>query len=319
MNNPFEIDLNSFKSKITNTKVKKVVNVYQQEYINGKAEGFGDYLRGCISLSLLCSKLGLEFGMNIKNHIIKHFMNVSFHIDNSIDYNSIKKISIAGKYSDKNDIECILSEINNTNYEICYLYTTLFFNDTVLYNNSNKLYINPIIRSIIPNNTMIDILNKLIIQLGLNLNNQSYNIIHIRCGDNLLLNNNSDKTTIDSFISFIIKKIQKNMILPMNRSNKYVIIGDNIYCKQAINTRLSNTIMINNIEPVHLGLGNTNLNNVMGTMLDFYLMARAYQIISFSRYSHGSGFSKWASFLFNRNYIQYSFNDVIRNFTSFNI
>jgi len=100
----------------------------------------------------------------------------------------------------------------------------------------------------------------------------------------------------------------------MNPYSIYIIIGDNTYCKIALNQVFSNTIIINDVSPVHLGLGETNLKNVMGAMIDFYLMSNASQIISFSRYFHGSGFSKWASFLFNKPYIQYIFNDVTSNF-----
>lgn len=302
------LDLTNYKNSITNKNVKQIVNVYQQTYINGSAEGFGDYLRGCISLSLLCSYLNLEFGMNIKNHIIHNFINTSNHQDNSINYNSIKKISIADKYSNTNDINEIISEINNTRGEICYLYTTLYFDQTTLYNNSKNLYIYSVIKYIIPNNNLNNLMNQFINEYK--LNQRGYNIIHIRGGDEFLIKNSFNKTIIDTFIIFMIQKLKRIM----NRSFVYIIIGDNNYCKKILNNAFSNTININNTNPVHLGIGNTNVNNVMSTMMDFYLMSNASQVISFSRYTHGSGFSKWASFLFNKPYIQYIFTDVNSNF-----
>lgn len=303
-----KLDLDKYKDSIKNKKVKKVVNVYQQTYINGSAEGFGDYLRGCISLSLLCSFLNLEFGMNIKNHKIHHFINTSNHIDNSIDYNNIKKVSIADKYSNIYDINEIILEINNTKDEICYLYTTLYFHYDTLSNYSNKSYLYQIIKNIIPNDNLNTLLNGCMKQY--NLINKKYNIIHIRGGDEFLKNQTPNKDTIDTFITYIIQILKKKI----NRSSIYIIISDNSYCKSTLNKYFSNTIIMNEIDPVHLGIGDTNLNNVMGTMMDFYLMSNALQIISFSRYSHGSGFSKWASFLFNKPHIQYIFNDVSSHF-----
>jgi hypothetical protein len=303
-------DLIFFKQKLTNKRVKKVVNVYQQKYINGNADGFGDYLRGCISLSLLCHLLNLDFGMNIKNHLIHHFINTTNHVDTNIHYDTIKKVSIAGKYSNKNDVDDIISEINKTQDEICYLYTTLFFEPTLLYNDANTLYIKKVIINILPNNRLNDTINEYIIKN--NLNKINYDIIHIRGGDDLLLNNPANKPFIDMFILYISKKLKKHI----NRNKLFIIIGDNAYCKLCINSIYPNTIIIRNISPVHLGMGNTDMSNVMGTMIEFYLMAKASQVISFSRYSHGSGFSKWASFLFNKPHIQYIYTEVNNNFNN---
>ena len=81
--------VNSFKNK----KIKKIVNVYQPNLINIKPGGFGDYLRGCISLSLLCKIIDVEFSMNIKNHPMSKYIYTDNHEDTNIDYETIIGLS----------------------------------------------------------------------------------------------------------------------------------------------------------------------------------------------------------------------------------
>jgi len=310
--NTLHTNINNYshlKDKIKNKNVKKIVNVYQQKFINANAAGFGDYLRGCISLSLICDALNIEFGMNIKNHPIQNFINTKNHLDADISYNNIKGVSICGKVCDETDIDNIILEINSTEGEICYLYTTLWIDENELNKYINKQFIVNVIKYLMPsgnlNVKMLDFLNKY------NLNKINYRIIHIRGGDDMLVNNNYDEYFMNGFASYIVSKLKKTI----NNSNLYIIISDNIQLKNFVNRHFSNTSIINNT-PVHLGIGNIDENNVMGTMFDFYIMANSSQIISFSRYNHGSGFSKWASFLFNKPYTQYIFTEVNNNFNN---
>jgi hypothetical protein len=304
-----EHELNNLKHKITNKNIKKIVNVYQHKYENTVSNGFGDYLRGCISLSLLCYFLNLEFGMNIKNHPIHNFIIIDKHIDDNISYGKIKGISIVDKPSDINAIQEIIKEINSNEMEICYLYTTLYFEEEFLRKYYNKLYTMNVIKYLIPNDEILNPINKTRSIFKLNKNN--YDIIHIRGGDNLLINNYASKEYINAFISFIIKKLRYHI----NNSKFHIIIGDNKICKLAIKNATPNSIMFD-IDPIHLGMNNLNNSNVKGTMFDFFLLANATNVISFSRYMHGSGFSKWGSFLFNRPHIQYSFTDINSKFSN---
>jgi len=57
-------ELKQTSQKFENTELKKIVNLYQKKYINGKAQGLGDYLRGCYCLFQVSQILGLEFDMD---------------------------------------------------------------------------------------------------------------------------------------------------------------------------------------------------------------------------------------------------------------
>jgi hypothetical protein len=49
-----------------------------------------------------------------------------------------------------------------------------------------------------------------------------------------------------------------------------------------------------------------DINSLKNTLIDFYLMSQSKQIISFSVYQHGSGFSKWCAVTYEIPYVCYS-------------
>ena len=51
-------------SRFNNTKLKKIVNVYQVDYINGKSSGLGDFIRGSFCFMQLAKLLNLEFDID---------------------------------------------------------------------------------------------------------------------------------------------------------------------------------------------------------------------------------------------------------------
>lgn len=294
-------------NEITNNKVKKIVNVYQIEYENGRqCGGLGDFLRGCITLSLLCHKFGLDFGIDFNNHIIGNFINSNNNEKNqSIPYNNIKLVGMNGIFGQ--DLEEIVQLINKTNEEICYLCTTINFENN-LSMAMCKLTNKNIIKCLLPNAQIIENIN--IIYSDYKIKSNEYGIIHVRGGDSFLLNNQLDSNYTNLFINFIFNKIKKKIYF-----KKYILISDNSYLKNSIK-HLNNLIVVNDISPVHLALGNMNDLNVMWTLIDFFLIAGSNEVISFSRYMHGSGFSKWGSFIFNKPYIQYIYNEINSNFNS---
>jgi hypothetical protein len=60
--------------KFNNPILKRVVNVYQTNYVNKLPQGFGDYLRGCYCLYQICNALGLEFAMDLDGHPMSKFL-----------------------------------------------------------------------------------------------------------------------------------------------------------------------------------------------------------------------------------------------------
>ena len=57
-----------------NKKLKKLVHVYQLNYINGKSPGLGDFLRGSFSFMQLSKLYNLDFDIDFSNHPMSKYL-----------------------------------------------------------------------------------------------------------------------------------------------------------------------------------------------------------------------------------------------------
>lgn len=286
------------KFAFTNTKLKKIVNVYQLNYKNGKSFGLGDFIRGCFFLNQLCYILQIEFDLDISKHPMSKFIeNCTKNFD--IDYDSIT-IDQTLKLNTRDEIhkyaENLIQQLNNHNSEIYYLCTNEFpFCDNVKHNAIQKIKSN-----LIPNNTMNNYIDETLYNLKLKKN--EYVTIHIRTGDKYLTTNElHNKADIKNIINFLITNTNKN--------KKYLIISDSNKLKYHLRIFFNFYMTFNQIE--HLGgefSPSEENDGVKNTLLDFYLMSYSNAVISLSCYSHGSGFSKWCAKIHNIPYICYKIN-----------
>ena len=115
-------NLGYIKSIYKNTKIKKIVNVYQKQYTNTKAQGFGDFLRGSIYLTYICIILELDFDIDIKNHPMSKYLNYDTSLYN-INYSNIEAfIDYSVGVNEKQFILNFIQTLNNYNEEIFYLF-----------------------------------------------------------------------------------------------------------------------------------------------------------------------------------------------------
>jgi hypothetical protein len=70
-------------------KLKKLVHVYQLNYINGKSPGLGDFLRGCFCFLQFSKLYNLEFDVDFSNHPMSKYLENIQHTD-GLDYNNIE-------------------------------------------------------------------------------------------------------------------------------------------------------------------------------------------------------------------------------------
>ena len=287
------------KSKYKNTKLKKIVNVYQKNYTNTKGQGFGDFLRGSFYLTYVCMVLGLEFDIDIKNHPMSMYLNNDISLYN-IDYTNIKAyIDYSLGVDEKNFILNIIQKLNEYNEEIFYL----FNNSIPLFNIENPEFNiiqkarNIIIPKIEPKNFILEMLDN---KLNMcNLKRNQYGIIHIRAGDYFM----NIKKNIDSHKHQISVKHLNDIITFISRyfskKNKYIVVGDSNKIKKIISSKFNNILNFDT-EITHLGEDdNINDNALIETLLDFNIMRFSNSIISFTAYGHGSGFSKYCATLYN--------------------
>lgn len=293
-------DLSKFTNKFTNKKLKKIVNVFQLEGINGKTPGLGDFLRGSFCLLQLSQLLNLDFEIDISNHPISKYIDGSSSVD-GVDYNNIiiyreynfnfnSKIKIYDEKIINLNPDFLNQTIEWLNSIDCEIFG--FFSNAVPFFYKHTQYgINLINSKLQPNILMNVHIDNSLKELGLIKKN--YDVIHIRTGDEYLLN----KKKMDvNFINEIKKKINNFIVKGCN----YLILSDSNYLKSILNIYPNFYISIKNIE--HLGgetINEDNSEGIINTMIDYYMMSYSNAIICLSVYNHISGFSKYCSVLNN--------------------
>lgn len=277
------------------THVKKIVNVYKPYFKNKKANGFGDFLRGCYFLIQYCNIAKIDFDINMRYHAIHDVLCTEFdeidtqYLDNIVqsninnyDHGPHKKMKDTTYINIINQINTYLlsckCDKEGTIYVSIIPYPIFIIQDNERSLMRAKLSYNPILQ------TEIDkIFNKY------TLKEKEYNIIHIRSGDKYLLNY-SDIISNANFVNNIINEIDNNITqLPT------ILLSDNSYLKQYIKIKYENMIILDNI-PSHTGEGDySDIKQIISNLLDFYLMSKAANIVSLTVYEHGTGFSKWCA------------------------
>lgn len=278
--------------------VKKLVHIYQIDYINGKSPGLGDFLRGCFCFMQFSKLYNLEFDIDFSNHPMSKYLKNVEHI-NDIDYNNIEiyyNINLSKekllefektiKNVNPEFIKNTIDWLNSKNNEVVGFMSNAypFFNK---FSEEGKNFIK---MKMEPSDMMKLYIDDALKELCLNKN--SYGVMHIRTGDNHLLNNEG---FTKSFL-IKIKNILNNSILPDRR---YLIISDSNILKNMLKTYPNFYVLLRQIQ--HLGgesIKQTETTGVMNTLLDFYLMSYSNTIISLSTYGHVSGFSKYCSVIY---------------------
>jgi hypothetical protein len=283
---------------------KCIINVYQLVYNDNRiATGLGDFIRGSYFLIEFCKKYNFTYFIDFSNHPIKHFLrkynknqlnekikNIykdinKFELDNFnpvIDNNKF-----INNYSNKEIYFNFLEYLSNSkkNNENIFIYTITFPNEGLI-NNYKK-----IMRNILEPTDKMNLLVNIKLKM-LNLKQYFYEVIHVRCGDEYLSDKiiNNEKINID----FILSDLNE-----LNQNKKYLLISDNNYIKSFIKKKY-NFINILYHDIVHTGeTSEIILKKLENTMLDFYLISKSKNVMSYSVYKHGSGFSKWCAFTYD--------------------
>ena len=283
--------------EFTNKTLKKIVNVYQLNCTNSKSSGLGDYLRGCFCLLQLAKLLNIEFDIDVSNHPIAKFIknvksvegvnynNIEFFMENnSINHEYV--IPLGKPNISENFLRNVITWFNSQHTEVFGLFSNAF----PFFNQFKPEAIQFIKSKFQPTPFMESYMEQSLTHLGLSMG-QPYEIIHIRTGDQHLIDNVS---MTGSFIKKITKLVQ-GLIDP---NKHYLILSDSNIIKTHLKTIPNFHVLIKNIAHVGgEGLKTTEDNGVMNTMLDFFLMSHSQAILSLSVYNHISGFSQYCAIL----------------------
>jgi hypothetical protein len=276
--------------RFKNIKLTKVVNIFQKTYVNGKGNGFGDFLRGSVFLLQIALTYGLEFDVDYGNHIISKFLyKEQESVYSEIKYDKV--FYIIGDWKPLNEklYGEFIDYLNSITTNIEFFYT----NNAPLHPITD-FQKNIIKKSFLPNKMLKDEIEQTMCNLG--LIEKQFNCIHIRTGDRFLLFNE-----IDHSLFIKIAKTMNSKIIP---GNKYLILSDSAELKTLLKTKFSNLIIwVNDI--IHLGEIDDNSkvhDGVKDTLVDFFIMSKSNHIHGITVYEHGTGFSEYCSKLFDIGY-----------------
>jgi hypothetical protein len=290
--------------------IQKLTHIYQEQFSNWKSSGLGDFIRGSFFIMQFCDKFNIEYEISFKNHLLYNF----FKNSNINDFIGSSDMSII-KYLDNNFIE----DVNNITKVISYktlpenIITNSFMQYIINNNDINIKNINinvnticfPLYYEIDKNHKKYmknimeptDDIKQYVINhiTNMNLIIDHYNVIHIRCGDDLLIHNKTNNILFNVIYNKLSKILDDNIL-----NEDYVIISDSNELKKNIKNKFpSFKINTENII-VHLGEGNKNTEETIKSLLfDFYLMAYSKNIIGLSSYTHGTGLSLWCSTIYD--------------------
>lgn len=294
---------NNLNEDSINANIKKINNVYKKEFINAPTTGFGDFIRGCYFLLEFCDKLNISLEFHIYDSNIKHFIKY-FSLKENINENiakNIYKFTKINSYFTKNNDIINYNVVNNNDEFIKFINSQNIYSNNIFINTVNfpsnfisKKFINYIKNILEPTDIFKKEINNLIDKIGLNKNN--YITYHIRLGDNYF--KNQFEAVENHKLQQIIDK------LDINNNNNYLLVSDSTIIKHILTKKYSKIKTIKK-DAIHTGEIN-DVEKIKNTLLDFYLMSHSKQIISFSVYPHGSGFSKWCATTYEIPYLCYA-------------
>ena len=282
-----------------NVSIQKIVNVYQYGYHNYKLPiGFGDFLRGCLSLLQISKRyhINCEFYINMQirqylknteyNEIIDTVQSsINYYTNQNTNFNDSNLHSLYNYYEYNNFLEGFVSFCNETaiHKNTIYILTNAYPIQHITTDDRERVqYL------LEPNEEMSQYID---IHLNnIRLSPKSYNIIHIRLGDEYLINN---QHIHESRLHHITQMIS----LHMDATTSYILLSDNNDLNMYISGMKSNIKTIIN-KKMHTGT-EAELIDIKNTLLDFYIMSKSNYILSFSMYGHGSSFSKWCAEIYN--------------------
>lgn len=244
--------------------------------------GFGDYLRGSIYLYKLSKKYGFKLLLDMSHHPVSKYLDINIDLS---EYSSLETKDQHQWYALPNNyLDNMILELLKKNKINCIFVTDPYHNfwhnhivdeDTQEF---MKSYIKPTVDINMKVNNLIETFR---------LTNNKFNILHIRLGDEFLIN--GQQYNKNDYINYIIntKKPELNK-LPL------IVLADCYNLKQQLANEYN--FLTTDIIPKHINRRDTDLE---GTIIEFFLMSRANSIYSVSSYWWGSTFSTMCSAIFN--------------------
>ena len=255
----------------------RIINVYQtQKLVSGHIpQGFGDYIRGSLSVLQTARRLGIEFDMAIQHPLAQWLQPAQQYTNTVADINFIET---------QNQCRRIIQACKSTRLFV-YVHA---FPDPVCDDDKQTVW-----KHLQPNAAMTAY--RTAVYEAMKIVPGQYEVIHIRCGDTHIRDTHVQFQTgsVEGFRSVPTDYVNE-ALARMRPGTRYVVLSDNAEVKSAIKAQFAGAI-VRESEILHLGTSiGFSAAGVRDTLLDFYILGDAARVTALSAYSHGSGFSQWA-------------------------
>jgi hypothetical protein len=246
-----------------------VVHTYRQNCTTiQQSPGFGDFLRGTITLYELSIKYGFKLNLDFSFHSLYDLLKQHYNAD------GLDKLPVYEFFNQKNcELESFVvgqSELG----KIC-LITHAVPNQDIT--RSCRQFL---IRRLRPTKKLSSYISAIADELELS----GYCTVHIRMGDNQF---NSELTLPSRLENWFVEEV-----LSIWGTN-VLVLSDNISIKRILKEKFD--IKIIKVKPVHLGqlpMCKASKDEVRDTFTEFHLMSRSSWIYQYSVYPWGSSFSE---------------------------
>ena len=257
---------------------------------NPNPPGLADFLRGTIALYQYSKKYGYTLKIDTSSHPLFKILDVPNNIKVSIPsdedtYEIIYPITYAAMPKMLDDL---FSNGNNIN-----IITHAYYSEI---SDMSEEY--SFIKSLLtPNAKLADLITSIKRESTIDFS-KPYITIHVRTGDESLVNNIGDS---DGTLKAV--ELLSTYISNMNPVKQILLITDS----KEVKARLRDTYATISCNPVHIGMLNTKnlIDDLFTTMAEFFLMSRSSEIHCISRWVTSSGFSSICSKVYSIPYTQY--------------
>lgn len=278
----------SIASRYNNTMLQKIVNVYQVQFIDFKAPGFGDYLRGCFTMMQIIDTLNeycntnVTFDMDLSNHPMSQVI-LTEGRNPAVAYAALGNfhIDVLEVKKEESDIafQHILGQtvdyMNKLHQRTFYTFCCKF----AIYKEFLPRHRELIQSRLIPTEAMASYIAGVKESMG--IRDGEYSVIHVRCGDESSFPHSFSREIDENFIEKVKKLIAAHV-----PSGKYILITNNDTLRRGLNIPSWNPRIC------HTGQDSKqSFESIRDTMTDFFIMSKALSIVAFSPYYHGTGFS----------------------------
>ena len=272
-----------------------VIHRYLQKLkTNPNPPGLADFLRGTITLFQYSNKYGYTLKLDTSSHPLFKVLDIPENIKASCEpEENTHEIIYPIPY---NDMPKILNDLFTRGSDINII-THAYFLET---QNMSEEY--NFIKSLLrPNAKLTELITNIQSKLSIDIS-KPYITIHVRTGDESLVNNMADSNNTTHTVESISKYIAN-----MNPVKQVLLITDSREVKE----KLKNTYATVPCNPVHIGILNTEhlMDDLYSTLAEFLLMSTSSEIHCISRWVNSSGFSSICAKVYGIPYTQYGLID----------